>query len=170
MIRRTFIKLAGALAVSVATAGLWVRYSDRRELSRSERQAMRMFLDALIPADESPGALDFGVDLHILRKADRNPHYRRQIHRGIRALDDAALSREGRRFSEVDPAERDDVIQQISESTDQRVRLFFNRTRQLAFAHYYSDPRSWPQLCYPGPPQPSGFMDYAQPPTLSCDE
>jgi hypothetical protein len=46
-------------------------------------------------------------------------------------------------------------------------RLFFNQFRNLVIKLYYSDPEAWRKLSYDGPPQPKGFMDYADAPEES---
>ena len=43
-------------------------------------------------------------------------------------------------------------------------RPFFVNFRLLVVKFYFSDPKVWKKLSYNGPPQPNGFMDYAEPP------
>lgn len=43
-------------------------------------------------------------------------------------------------------------------------RMFYKQFRSLVIKIYYSDPSVWEKLAYDGPPQPRGFMDYAEPP------
>ncbi len=46
-------------------------------------------------------------------------------------------------------------------------RSFLESFRRVVIRFYYSDPTVWKRLSYDGPPQPRGFMDYAQAPKIS---
>ena len=45
-------------------------------------------------------------------------------------------------------------------------RVFFKAVQYYAFEIYYAHPETWVSLGYPGPPQPMGFPNYAEPPEL----
>ncbi len=46
-------------------------------------------------------------------------------------------------------------------------RVFYNNFRNLVFKIYYTDPVVWKRLSYNGPPQPNGFLNYAEPPQIA---
>lgn len=74
-------------------------------------------------------------------------------------------ARAGRGFAALDEPGREAVVARAAEAPEgSDPRRFFEQTRIVAFFYYYSDAASWPALGYDGPPQPAGFMDYAEPP------
>ena len=168
MKRRTFLQFIGLGAVAGLGGWLWTRYHGNRALTADEQLTLKAFLDTLIPADDTPGAIDLDVHSRILAQAVRDTHYRRLVHAGCRTLDKLALSSKNRPFRELGMAPRDSVVHALVQSEDDKRHGFFKSTQRRAFNFYYSDPRSWPGMCYAGPPQPRGFMDYKQPPATSC--
>lgn len=168
MKRRTFLQFIGLGAVAGLGGWLWTRYHGNRALTADEQLTLKALLDTLIPADDTPGAIDLDVHSRILAQAVRDTHYRRLVHAGCRTLDKLALSSKNRPFRELGLAPRDSVVHALVQYEDDKRHRFFKSTQRRAFHFYYSDPRSWPGVCYAGPPQPRGFMDYRQPPATSC--
>ena len=168
MKRRTFLQFIGLGAVTGLGGWLWTRYHDNRALTTNEQLTLKAFLDTLIPADDTPGAIDLDVHSRILAQAARNAHYRRLVHAGCRTLDNLALSSKSRPFHKLGLTPRDAVVHALVRSEGDKRHRFFDSTQRRAFHFYYSDPRSWPGVCYAGPPQPRGFTDYKQPPATSC--
>jgi hypothetical protein len=166
--RRTFLQLIGLGAVAGFGGWLWTRYRGSRALTPDEQLTLQAFLDTLIPADDTPGAIDLNVHARILAQVTRNTRYRRLVHAGCRTLDNLALSKNGRPFRELGLAKRNAVVHALVKLEGAERYGFFDSTQRRAFSSYYSDSRSWPGVCYPGPPQPRGFTDYTQPPATSC--
>nr|NIQ92988.1 gluconate 2-dehydrogenase subunit 3 family protein [Desulfuromonadales bacterium] len=76
-----------------------------------------------------------------------------------------AQRRSGQPFSVLTESERVAVVQKMEgDRSDLRVQVFFETARIAAFEHYYAQPEAWTALGYHGPPQPHGFLDYAEPP------
>jgi hypothetical protein len=120
----------------------------------------------LIPADEAPGATELGVAEKIAVKAAADRDYRELVEQGCDWLDKQARQYGADRFASLSEPQRERVVTLAAEGTAGIGPLiFFNETRSDAFSHYYAHPRSWRPLGYAGPPQPMGFMDYADPPT-----
>ena len=89
------------------------------------------------------------------------------IARGCRWLKVQARHQGAQEFAQLDLAGRERVAMLADQSGAGTVpRMFFERTREHAFRHYYAQPASWKMLNYPGPPQPLGFMDQALPPSV----
>jgi hypothetical protein len=88
---------------------------------------------------------------------------------GLEWLNKQARAGYGRDFPLLDEGSREEVVRQAEAAGyDTLPRVFFERTRADAFFHYYGRPESWRGMAhYRGPPQPLGFMDYAQPPRTS---
>lgn len=168
MKRRTFLQFIGLGAVAGFGGWLWTQCHGNRVLTTDEQLTLKAFLDTLIPADDTPGAIDLDVHSRILAQAASNKNYRRLVHAGCRTLDNLALSSESRPFRELGLVQRDAVVHALVQSEDDKRHGFFKSTQRRAFHFYYSDPRSWPGVCYAGPPQPRGFMDYKQAPAALC--
>ena len=138
-------------------------------LSKDEKDTLFAFLDTLIPDDETPGALRFGVPADIIRKADNDRDYRRLVKRGCEWLDREAARRFGRpAFSFLGEEDRDSLISEMAVGERNSAHsLFFWLVRRDAFFSYYGKPESWKAIAYKGPPQPAGFTDYYKAPRRS---
>lgn len=121
------------------------------------------YVDALIPRDESPGAIDLGVQRKMQLKSHMVSGQAEKLERGCDRLNALSLSQYQQSFDQLSLSRRDSIIRQIAEP-DSPTHGFFLLTQKDAFAFYYSHPLSWQALSYPGPPQPIGFMDHDQPP------
>jgi hypothetical protein len=122
--------------------------------------------DTLLPAEgDSPAASALGIPARMLEVAQRRVGYARLMHAGCRWLDDAARERGAERFTALDEAGRQTVVA-AAESADPGsiARTFFSYVHRHAMDLFYSHPDAWRALDYPGPPQPNGFLDYADPP------
>ena len=130
------------------------------------RRTLASYLDTLIPDDEaSPGAVRAGIDKGFASWAEASPQYRRLIVEGCRWLDGEAEKAGARSFSELDEEKRNAIVGRASRSARRSVpRQFFDGTRRPAFFFYYGNASSWSAIGYEGPPQPGGFLDYADPP------
>lgn len=159
--RRELLRLtlgAGLLAAS----GYLVKDIFRpAELTRSEEKTLAALLDTLIPDDDVPGALQFGVAEKIQEKARGDHKYRRLVKQGCSWLEARAARLHAVNFASLGEKDRDAVLTLAMEGdADSLQRIFFQKMRSDAFYYYYSHPGSWPQLGYDGPPQPKGFPDY----------
>lgn len=134
------------------------------QLSHHETKTIEALLGTLIPDDETPGALKFGVSEMILSKAATQNKYRHIIKKGSDWLDRAAGKLSSTGFKDLREEERDFIVARaMGSQTDSLPRKFLGLMRADAFEYYYSNPRSWAQLGYNGPPQPNGFTDYYKP-------
>ena len=130
------------------------------------RRTLASYLDTLIPDDEaSPGAVKAGIDKRFAALAEANPQFRKLIVAGCRWLDGEAVKAGARSFPGLDEDKRNAIIGRASRSARRSVpRQFFDRTRRPAFVLYYGIATSWSAIGYSGPPQPAGFLDYAESP------
>jgi hypothetical protein len=136
------------------------------KLYPAEVEALGAYVDTLLPGDEaSPSASRLGVHIRLEAAARAKPRYLALVQWGVRWLHQRAIEEKRTGFSDLGERARVDVVR-LAEAApaESRPRLFFELTRQDAFIHYYSDPRSWPGAGYRGPPQPAGFLDFQQPP------
>ena len=123
------------------------------------------FLDTLIPDDDmGPGAVRLGVDRKFLAAA-KNRRIRKLMVTGFAWLDEQAKHAGAENFAALGAAERHRIVAQAEASARGSLPYrFFRVSRNVAFFHYYAHPQAWAALGYDGPPQPGGFLDYAEPP------
>jgi hypothetical protein len=167
--RRTFLRLLLGGALTLASgyflkSALWLP-----RLSSNEKETLSAFLDALIPEDETPGALSFGVPADIKRKTETDRDYRRMVKKGCEWLDQEAARSFGKSaFDLLGQGDRDSVIAKMSQADHNSLHwLFFYHIRRDAFFYYYGHPETWKAISYKGPPQPVGFRDYYKAPQRS---
>ena len=127
------------------------------------------YVDALLPDDETPGAIALDVHrklrLQATMEAGLVSGRALLIRVGCRELERLANERYGRGFAQLPLARRDAIIGVLAEAPrGSALQRFFWRTRYDAFALYYSHPRAWQGLGNIGPPQPLGYMDFASKP------
>ena len=97
--RRGFLGLSLATGV-LAGAGLWLRRFIRpAPLTSSEVKTLESYLDTLIPADDSPGAVELGVTDRLIQKAAVNKRYKKLIQKGCKWLDSEAQRQDGADFA-----------------------------------------------------------------------
>lgn len=117
-------------------------------------------IDRMIPGDGMPGALALGVDRGVLD----TPELWTSFVRGVRVLDAVARRYGGRDFLGLTEAAQIDVMTKAwavrNSAAEQMLAKLWYRSATL----YYSEPAVQQHFAYAGPPQPAGFMDFAQPP------
>jgi len=160
MNRRAFMHRLAALGALLGGGWLFKSLLSP-SLSSEDRQAIwRAWIDHLIPADDTPGALDLGIDAAILEK----PELVKLIEQGTLWLHETSSKSYGKPFPDLTETEAERVILAASEQpTGSWPRDFFFHTRQAAMQLYYADPRNRVNTVWEHPPQPAGHMDYQQP-------
>ena len=130
-----------------------------------QRLTLRAFIDALIPRDETPGAIDLDVHMRLFEQADEHAPYARMLGFGAGWLDEQAQQRYGRRFINLNSTEKDAVIETAAAAPRRAPHhRFFSVTRSDVFEWYWSHRDSWARIGFDGPPQPRGFPDFDKPP------
>ena len=169
--RRTFIRL-GALSTLAATGvGLIYRFSYMvipvPALSEVEVQTTTAIINRLLPGDPiSPGAVDLGVHKEIIERIMQDNMYRRILREGLCWFDEQAHEMKQRAVLRLKPEEQDQLIAMAaSAGYKSAANWVYRHLRDDAIRGYYSRPDSWGALCYPGPPQPAGFLDHSDPPS-----
>jgi Gluconate 2-dehydrogenase subunit 3 len=127
---------------------------------------LKAYVDVLIPADETPSASALDVDKQLQTVAKGKPDYQRLLELGLDWLNARAQSSFGANFPDLNEEKREAVVRQAAAAPYNTLpRVFFERTRADALYFYYSRPESWRGIAYyRGPPQPLGFLDYAERP------
>jgi hypothetical protein len=175
--RRRFLK-SGIVAVALsllAALGYKLKLFEKKNtqvtpLSSSEEQALTAYIDTLIPTDDTPGALDLGIHHKVSERARQNRYLRKRIKKGIIWLNKQAKNKYKEPFHNIATEQREQIVE-LSEKAPKRSAefKFYLKIRNEAFHWYYADARTWKFLCYDGPPQPKGFMNYEHPP-LTCNQ
>lgn len=164
--RRYFLKLSLGIGLIAFSGYLFKTIFWPSRITAGETKTLTAYLDTLIPADTSPGAVQLGVAEKIISSSHKERKYRRLLKKGCVWLDSKARSHNAADFSLLDQRARSEIVGIASnERADQLPNIFFERTRFDAFSHFYAHPDSWTSLGYDGPPQPYGFPDYTQPPS-----
>lgn len=159
--RRDFLRISFGAGLLAASGYLFRSVFRPSQLTGQEIKTIEALLAALIPDDETPGALKLGVAEKITSKAATEPQYRRFLRKGSAWLDKAAGKLTSARFMDLQEDGRDLIIATaLAKDADSFPAVFVRIMMSDAFTYYYANPLSWPQLGYAGPPQPNGFPDY----------
>jgi hypothetical protein len=160
--RRTFLRTSLGIGLLVSSGYILKNLFLPAAINSAERITLESFLDALIPADETPSATQLGVAGKILTQALEDSQYRRLIKKGCGWLDHKARQHGADGFHSLGNREKEKVVAEAADAdADSLPGIFFARLRSDAFFHYYAHPSSWKGLGYKGPPQPDGYPDYA---------
>ena len=122
-------------------------------------------IDTFVPADETPGAIDLGIDLPILARIRTNQKYLNVIEQMFDDLNTLMQEQHEKRFEVATLAQRTDVVSRILYSSvqykDAKIQLSSLRTSTLSM--FYSSEAAFEMLDY-HPPSQGGYPDYARPP------
>lgn len=122
-------------------------------------------VELLVPADETPGAVELGVDRAILARAAQDHELADLLASGCLRLDADAQLHARASWLALSEQQQQASLQRLAGGAPLSFPgRFFWRLRDETLAGYYADPRSWDLLSYRGPPQPVGYADYAEPP------
>ena len=167
--RRTILKLSILAGLALGRAKMTLagplKSLPAEKQPLYENRTLAALLNTLIPADQTPSALEAGVKEKIIDKAAAAPKYENMIRSGCLWLDMKARQQGNDSFAELSDHEREAVLEHAaSGSRNSPAYRFFASIRYDAFYYYYAEPVTWKSLRYPGPPQPNGFKDYVLPP------
>lgn len=126
----------------------------------------RALVDTIVPADESPGAVDAGVDRRLFSRIRKNANYLKLIGETVGVLDKLAAQRGNVIFAQLALPVRTDIIIRVLDSRKQ----FLNASRQVnalrtqILTEFYASELAFTMLDY-HPPSQGGYPDYARAPT-----
>lgn len=164
--RRALLAAPTRAALTLSGAALVSRLLGTTRAEAEARSTLEAYLDTLIPADElGPGALDLDVPEALETALARDASYRQLLDLGCAWLDDQAAFFGEKGFSALGENERSRIVLLAADGEPGSLeRTFFETTRRHVFRLYWTRPDAWAGIGYDGPPQPDGFMDYAEPP------
>ena len=160
--RRTLLK---CLVVSSFFASAYAATRPFELVHGKPKTTFAVFLDTLIPADETASASELGLDKAILSSISKQSGYHKLITQGCAWLELIADKRYKQEFVLLNEAARIAIVKEAEASAGNSMQnVFFRAVRDDVFARYYAMPAVWASLGYGGPPQPHGFPDHDQQP------
>ena len=138
--------------------GIWLFPINRAVaqplVSPSYEETLRIFVDALLPADDlTPAASVLEVHTQILKDAEQDAALQQLIDDGCQWLQQSIGS-----LSALDSSQLERLLQAMSEADwDSGPKNFFHQIRDRAVMYYYADPRAWVGSDINRPPQPIGY-------------
>lgn len=134
-------------------------------MARSPLACLSAFVDTLIPLDSTPSASQLGIQTRLVEHAKTVENYSRLLELGCQWLNMQAQSIYGVPFDGLSSVQREAIVTMAETSPHQSIpKMFFDRVLSDLFALYYAHPGSWPGLGIDSPPQPKGYVRYAQRP------
>lgn len=147
----------------------------------------------IVPTDEEPGATEAGVVDYIDGLVAGSKDMQAVYADGLPTMDGFSQRKHNKKFLDLEIKEQIDLLSSIDSAEAMRRRRvsnfikrvdrkidtlwddffgvgedmirFFRKVREHVFYGYYSNPVSWKVVRYYGPPQPVGYLDFAQPPS-----
>ena len=161
--RRTWLKLLTHSPWLLVFCGKWV--GAQQTLAVLPTQDLKLLIDTLVPADETPGAVALGIHTAIETSIRAHSNYQELLLNGVVWLNRESERHFQARFSELPEVSREFLLT-VAESSPRTSaqRQLFTVLRNDVMQRYYTRADAWAQLGYRGPPQPLGFMDYSEPP------
>lgn len=136
---------------------------DADELPRGTLDAV---VDAIVPRDSTPGALDVGVPKRILRELSDEPAGRQLYRDGLAMLEALARESSGSSFRSLDVANRERILVSLdSAAPDGLGRRFVRRVRRDVLSLYWASAEAQKIVGYRAPV--SGYPEYTDPPVTA---
>ena len=120
------------------------------------QKVMEALAEALIP-----GSKGINIKGRVMEYVNRDRGAATFFDAGMWNIDSLSRSKYKKPFYNLKDKEN---IETLLKYVRTKNAIFFNQFRHLVVRLYYSDPKVWKELSYNGPPQPKGFMDYAEQP------
>lgn len=122
-------------------------------------------MDAIVPRDQDPGALDAGVPARILAHLSTHPEALKLYQAGLELVDRLARQSGAPSFRALDGPERERILSSLlstPEDSREAGRLFLVRVRRDVLAFYWGSVVGQGVVGYR--PPLSGYLEYANPP------
>ena len=128
-------------------------------------EALRAYVDVLIPRDMTPEASALGIHHDLKRHAQKVPNYTRLLIEGGGWLENQAQSLTGTSFARLAMPDAIRVVTRAEKAAPRTLpRVFFTFTRDDVMRLYYGRAASWKGLGQGRAPQPAGYPDAHLPP------
>ena len=134
-------------------------------LDPSAREILEAVVDAIVPRDRDPGALDAGVPARILAHLSTHPEALRLYQAGLELVDRLARRSGASSFRALNGPERERVLSSLAGAPDDSRGVggvFLSRVRRDVLAFYWGSAVGHGVVGYR--PPLSGYPEYADPP------
>ena len=134
-------------------------------LDPSSRETLEAVVDAIVPRDRDPGALDAGVPARILAHLSTHPEALKLYRAGLKLVDRLAHQAGASSFSSLDGPEREQILSTMASGPDgprEAGGEFLARVRRDVLAFYWGSVVGQGVIGYR--PPLSGYPEYADPP------
>lgn len=160
MWRRAFLKRLRSLALAMLGADAAGTASASDE--QVNEATLTAVVDAMVPADQTPGAVGAGVVERLRERLGGDPWHRTIYQRGFELVDRQADARGSPGFAALPLAERVELLESLLTAGSPGGLQFFLRARADVFDLFYTSPVGQAALDYK--PPSAGYPDYAGPP------
>lgn len=164
MTRRIFFQKL--LGISLIGFSGWFFYDKLfpKKFILNESDILKKYLDVLIPADETPSAVELGIDQKLFILFEKSDILKSLLKQGIMWLEQQAQYSFKKNFSHLKNEQIETMITLAEQAPFESLpHQFFRQIRHEALQLYYADPHSRLGLIWEQLPQPNGFMDYQHP-------
>jgi uncharacterized protein YwbE len=135
-------------------------------LDSSARETLEAVVDAIVPRDQDPGALDAGVPARILAHLSTRPEALKLYQAGLELVDRLARQSGASSFRALEGPERERILSSLASTPDdprEAGGLFLARVRRDVLALYWGAVVGQGVVGYR--PPLSGYLEYANPPS-----
>ena len=141
--------------------GGWAWWS--RSQPASPDDLIASVVDTIVPRDETPGALDLGLDLELIERIERNAKSHERVNNLLTVISEAAMQGHRRPFTRLSQSDRESVLMSILQGENTapgyidmhrlRTTIFtwYYRSREVQSSLGYTQPNRYP--AYPGAPK-----------------
>ncbi|ARK11472.2 gluconate 2-dehydrogenase subunit 3 family protein [Fibrella sp. ES10-3-2-2] len=138
---KQMVLLAGGLLALPAWANAWTKATVGLEqplLSPAQTDSLASLIDTLIPASDTPGALDLNVPDFVQKMvADcYEPAVHQQVKDGLTNVDALAQASFGQTLTRCTPVQRLDILQKIQADPEAGRKEFFTLIKNLTIQGY----------------------------------
>ncbi len=161
--------LQATIGSVLVAAGGWMLKSIffPRRLAPAEIETFGALLDTLIPDGEFPGAARTGIGDRLRAECEAKRQTRRALIGGLHLLDEQARGHGATDFRTLPRPQREAILSDWESAAEGTLPRFLYRTvRDRAMQLHYAHPLAWKRVGLPHPPQPDGYLDYEQAPTI----
>jgi hypothetical protein len=158
--RRQFLRDL-LLAAAFAAGGVTLWWRNLLPSLADGEPTLAALVDTLLPADESPGALELAVDKQVFKTLEAEARLSDLARAGLQWFNRAA----DQHFAQLPLAARNELLARAAGADRAKVeRVFVDQLRHLTVGFYLAHPQSLRGLAYAGPPMPAGYPDQAAAP------
>lgn len=163
--RRELFRYAVAGAAMVAGLAILKRVFLPGSLGQGGRATLAALLDTLLPEAGLADWRSTGVMPRLVDELAARRQSRRALVEGVAWLDSHAHRQFGADFAALPVASREAVVTAAEQSAPGSLpRYFYRVVRDRAMELHFAHARVWRALGMPHPPQPDGYLDFAEAP------